>query len=188
MSELMTTVVSDQLTAEEYARVAPEGYPTELVRGRIVRMNPPSFFHGFYCGQVDYLVGGHIRRIKWGWAITNDAGVITERDPDTVRGADVAFYSFARVPKKSRFGTYPDVPPDFLFEVLSPGNTERAILEKIAEYLAAGVNLVCVLDPETETVGVCTAHDPDRILTKSDRFELPDLLPGLSVAVAEFFE
>ena len=41
----------------------------------------------------------------------NDSGVVTERDPDTLRGADVAFYCFARVPRESLpRARYLDVP------------------------------------------------------------------------------
>ena len=29
-----------------------------------------------------------------GHVLSNDSGVITERDPDTVRGADISFYSY----------------------------------------------------------------------------------------------
>jgi hypothetical protein len=36
--------------------------------------------------------------------LSNDTGVVTERGPDTVRGADISFYSYARVPK----GPLPD--------------------------------------------------------------------------------
>ncbi len=56
-------------------------------------------------------------------SIGNDAGVITERDPDTVRGADVAFYSYRRVPKDAEPEGYPDAIPEFVFEVLVAGQS-----------------------------------------------------------------
>jgi Uma2 family endonuclease len=39
------------LTAEEFERMPDPGYPTELVRGRIVAMNPPGFRHGEVCAK-----------------------------------------------------------------------------------------------------------------------------------------
>lgn len=37
----MATVADKLITAEEYAWFPDDGRPTELVRGRIVTMNPP---------------------------------------------------------------------------------------------------------------------------------------------------
>ena len=39
------------------------------------------------------------KRADLGRVVTNDSGIVTQRDPDTVRGADVAYYSYARLPK-----------------------------------------------------------------------------------------
>ena len=54
---------------------------------------------------------------------------ITERDPDTLRGADFAFYSYTQVPK----GSFPKrgylkVPPDLVVEVRSPDDRWKNIL------------------------------------------------------------
>ena len=40
------------LTAEEYGDLPDAGYPTELVRGRIVRLDVPCFNHGKSCGRI----------------------------------------------------------------------------------------------------------------------------------------
>ena len=50
------------------------------------------------------ILGNHVYDNDLGRVLSNDSGVITERGPDTVRGADVCFYSFVRVPK----GPLPD--------------------------------------------------------------------------------
>jgi Uma2 family endonuclease len=100
-------------TAEEYLELACQtDKPTELVRGRMVVMNPPFPWHGYVCGKVDRIIGGFIETNDLGYPVTNDGGIITERDPDTVRGADVAFYSYKRVPKGTmpKRGYAPDKP------------------------------------------------------------------------------
>ncbi len=48
--------------------------------------------------------------------------MLTERGPDTVRGADVCFYSHARWPGPRLVSGLPPVPPDLAVEVVSPGN------------------------------------------------------------------
>src|SRR5581483_3813003 len=96
--------------------------------------------------------------------LSNDSGVLTKRGPDTVRGADVAFYSYGRVPPGPLPRTYLAVVPELVFEVRSPTDRWRAIVTKVGEYLTAGVAVVCVLDEATEAVHVYTDDQPVRIL------------------------
>ena len=87
---------------------------------------------------------------NWVIALSNDSAVVTERRPDTVRGADVCFYSHARWPRASKVGNkLPPVPPDLAVEVVSPGNRIAGIMKKVAEYLEVGVSLVWVVYPKT---------------------------------------
>ena len=91
----MITTVERLLTASEYARLQDNGALTELVRGRIVTLNMPAPRHGQICAIIARIIGNHADQQKLGHVVVNDSGVVTEHDPDTVRGADLAFYSFA---------------------------------------------------------------------------------------------
>ena len=99
MTAMLATSSTRLVTAEEYLRQPDNGVPSELVRGRIVKMNRPFTAHGYFCSVVDRLVGNHVADNDLGRVVCNDAGVVTERDPDTVRGPDVAFYSYDRAPR-----------------------------------------------------------------------------------------
>ena len=77
------------ITAEEYARLPDRGVPTELVRGEVITMNPPYVRHGQLCSKLDRIVGSYVDDHDLGHVVCNDAGIVTERDPDTVRGGDV---------------------------------------------------------------------------------------------------
>jgi Uma2 family endonuclease len=122
-----------------------------------------------------------------GRVVGNDSGIVTERDPDTVRGADVGFFSYKRFPKGPLPQGYLKVAPDVVFEVRSPGDRWRDILAKVAEYLAAGVLRVCVLDQQTETITVYSPDEPEVKLTRDQELVLPDILPGFAVRVSRFF-
>lgn len=87
------------MTAEEYAHRPDPGYPEELVRGRIVPMPQSNRRHVQICANAVYLFRRFLEDHDLGHILSNDAGVITERAPDTVRGANVAFYSYARLPR-----------------------------------------------------------------------------------------
>ena len=77
------------LTAKEFGRRPDPGYPEELVQGRIIGMPPPTPFHGQICGQAYYLLRRHADEHDLGHVMSNDSGVITERDPDTGRGGSL---------------------------------------------------------------------------------------------------
>jgi Uma2 family endonuclease len=120
--------------------------------------------------------------------LCNDSGVITERGPDTVRGADVAFYTYARAPKGPLPEGYLPVVPERVVEVVSPSDRWPKVLAKVAEYLGAGVSVVVVLDGERTSAMVFHDDGTTRTLSADDELTLPDLLPGFSVVVRRFFE
>src|SRR5689334_13688880 len=110
----------------------------ELVRGGVIEVPPPMPDHGIVCANTGGVLWDYGRRSGFGYTLTNDAGVQTERDPDTVRGADVSFYSHARWPLTKVGRDLIPVPPDLTVEVVSPGDRRGEILEKVLEYLRAG--------------------------------------------------
>jgi Uma2 family endonuclease len=184
----MTTTATTLLTAEQYRLLPDNGRPTELVRGKVVPMNVPAPRHGEICGQTYYLLRQFLDQNDIGRAVTNDSGVVTERDPDTVRGADVSFYSYSRVPKGPLPKGYLPVVPELVFEVRSPSDRWREILAKVAEYLEAGVTIVCVLDEQTQTAHVYHADQPPRIVAADQELTLPEVLGEFRVLVGRFFE
>lgn len=175
-------------TAEEFGRRPDPGYPEELVRGRIVAMPPPGSRHGKVCYNIAYQAGRFLEDHDSGHILTNDSGVVTERGPDTVRGADVSFYSYERVPKGPLPAGYLDIAPDVVFEVLSPDDRWRKVLIKVGEYLIAGVQVVVVLDPERRQIHVYEGDEPARVLTEHDELTLPTVLGDFRVPVCRFFD
>ncbi len=176
------------LTAEQYAKRPDPGHREELVRGRIVPMPQPTRRHGQICAQGVYLFRRFLEDQDQGHVVSNDAGVITERDPDTVRGADIAYYSYRKVPRGPMPKDYGAEPPEMVVEVRSPSDRWAKVLQKIAEYLKAGVLAVVVLDDESRTALVAMADEPPRRLGPDEELTIPDILPGFAVPVRRFFE
>lgn len=183
----MSTVTPPKLlTAEEYFLLPTPDVPTELVRGEIVEMNQSGFRHGKVSGRIFRLVDEYAEANDCGHVTSNDSGVVTERDPDTVRGADVAYFSYERLPKNEEPEGYPDVAPELVFEVLSPSNRWPQVLKKVSEYLQAGVAVAVVADPVGNQLHVYRGEEADQpvaVLNASDMFELPDILPGFAMPV-----
>ncbi|HTU90028.1 MAG TPA: Uma2 family endonuclease [Gemmataceae bacterium] len=182
------SVAGSLLTVEEYLALPDTGFPNELVRGKIVPLYVPTPRHGQICGHIVYLIGRYLDAHDLGHLVCNDSGVITERNPDTVRGADVAFYSYQRVPRGPLPDGYLDVSPELIFEARSPKDRWSAILAKVGEYLQAGVSVVCVLDQMTERCHVYRNEEPVQVLTAEQELTIPDVLPEFRVVVRRFFE
>jgi Uma2 family endonuclease len=176
------------LTAEEFARRPDPGYPEELKHGKVIAMPPPGARHGFVCARAAFLLQRFLEDHDLGRVFSNDAGVITERGPDSVRGPDIAFYSYAKLPKGPLPVGYPEVPPDLVFEVLSPDDRWPKVLAKVAEYLGAGVAVVGVLNPARRTLHLFDGEALVRILDEADELTLPALLGDFRVTVGRFFE
>src|SRR2546423_6658128 len=156
----MTNPVAERLlTAEEFLELPDRRVPTELVRGRVVEMNVPAPRHGEICANITTLINPHVRGQGMGRVVSNDGGILTEHDPDTVRGGDVAYYSYARVPQGPLPAGYLDVMPELVFEVRSSTDRWPRLITKAGEYLEAGVTVVWLLDQVSETVQVYQADE-----------------------------
>jgi len=175
------------LTAEEFAQLEKLEGPAELVRGIIHMMNLPNPRHGQVCGNVAGLLWPFLRQHRLGHLVTNDSAIVTTRSPDSVRGADVAVYLFSTAPVGPFPQRYLSVVPDLVFEVRSPSDRSSELLAKVAEYLAAGVKAVCVLEPDDSRLLLYTERGPVRQFATGDRFALPELLGQFAVEVSEFF-
>ena len=175
------------ITAEQFLHLPANGRLAELVRGKVFEMPPPGFRHGKVCGQIARLLGNSVVENDLGHVVTNDSGVVTEREPDTVRGPDVAIYLYDRVPKGAEVVGYPDAPPNLVFEVLSPDDRWPRVHGKVGEYLAAGVNVVCVADPDAQTITVFRADQAPATLAGDEFLSVPDILGDHKINVASVF-
>jgi Uma2 family endonuclease len=183
----MTVQAQRLLTAEEFAVQPDDGRRTELVKGVVVEMPPTNFRHGVACNRIGRILGTYVEEHGLGWVLNNDAGVVTQRDPDTVRGPDVAYFSFSRLPKDSIPDKYPAVSPELVVEVKSPSDRVSHLSAKAGEYLDAGAVVVLVVDPDTESVAVFTQNELPRRLSNGDELALPELFPDFRVPVRQFF-
>jgi Uma2 family endonuclease len=185
----MSTVAEKLLTAEEFARLPepPDGSKQELVRGVIVTTPIPSFRHGEVQATVGFILKLFLRSNPIGRVVV-ESGLVTERDPDTVRGPDVSFWSAERLPLDQTPEVYPDVAADLCVEVLTPSSSRRDMNDKVREYLARGVRMVWVVDPEARSVTVHRQPDEGRVLLESATLTGEDVLPGFSCRVAELFQ
>lgn len=181
-------ITGTRMTANEFEQVCHELGSCELVRGEVVILSPGGMNHSGFAANVAILLGQWAKSSKSGRIWTNEAGIVVERDPDTVRGADVAYISYSRLAKGISSDSFSNVPPELVVEILGKGQGWTEILEKVGEYLAMGVDRIWVLDRETQRVHVYRPDHEPIMLNRNDVMEDAAVLPGFSCKVAEFFE
>jgi Uma2 family endonuclease len=182
---MMTTAEVGLITGKQLLAMGNIGR-TELVKGRINYFMPTGHPHSFVEGNFTFELGKFARETKLGRVMPGEVGIYTERNPDSVRAADVAFISHDRL-KQAKPQGYLDVAPELVVEVLSPDDSWSEVNEKLEEYFAIRVAMVWVADPRRQVVYVYRAINEFKKLTKTDILSGEEILPGFSVAVAELF-
>jgi Uma2 family endonuclease len=122
--------VKDQLiTGEELLEMGGVG-PCELIDGKIVPMSPTGFEHGRIEAALSRELSGFVHKHNLGWVATGEVGIYTRRNPDRVRGADIAFVSKERLPAGRPSG-FLEVAPDLIIEILSPDDCWLDMWQKL---------------------------------------------------------
>lgn len=196
---MATIITEERLTVAEFLTKYGHCSGVELVRGRVVwaghspaalglggGFRVPEFKHGVICSRVAKAISDFVDTHQLGWTAINDTFVTVNETDGSVRGADVLFVSYGRLPQ----GPIPDrlsVAPELVVEVRSPTDRWGELFAKVGEYLAAGVAVVVVVDPNTETVSVYRDATGQQILTTTDDLTIPDVLPGFTLSIARLF-
>jgi Uma2 family endonuclease len=108
--------------------------------------------------------------------------------PGQVRIPDVSFISWDRLPN----GEPPDEPiwgvvPNLAVEVISKSNTKAEMQRKLRDYFFAGVQVVWLIYPETETAEIYTAAAKKRRVRKDQALTADAVLPGFSLPLKQLF-
>ena len=173
------------ITGEELAAMGDIGR-TELVKGEIIHLMPTGHPHGFYEVNLATFLNVFVRTHQLGRVLGGEVGIYTHRQPDTVRGADVAFISHERL-AQVQSKSFLDVCPELIVEVMSPDDAWSEVHEKLEEYFAVGAKLLWVVDPRRQRVQVYHSLTDLEILTAQDTLTGGEVLPGFQVPVAELF-
>jgi Uma2 family endonuclease len=175
------------ITAEEFARIPEpedESLRMELDEGEVITMPPASEEHGFCGSNIGVILANHVKKFKLGRIYNSATGF--RLNATTVRAPDAAFVRKDRV-AAVRQGVFANGAPDLAVEVFSPSDSVRQLMRKVKQYFAAGCHTVWIVYPERREVNVLEASGTDRLLREADTIDAPELLPGFSVMVAEFF-
>ena len=182
----MTTITKPQLlTAADLLRLHGQGIKGELIRGELRATVATDLRHGEIAAAMGAILLAYVRPRRLGRVFGSDAGVLLERNPDTVREPDVAYVSAERLPPDAAISGYCPVVPDLVVEIVSPSDGPAAADNKAAMWLRYGARAALVLNPETLAISIRRPARPAVILTIDDTLELDDILPGFACPVRD---
>lgn len=157
----------------------------ELADGVLVEKTVGTY-ESYLAGVLLQHLGVFVTGRKLGIVLPPDGMV--RLSPGLVRIPDVSFISSNRLPGRRvpRAGIAP-ISPDLAVEVISRGNTEREMEDKLDEYFAASVRLVWYVYPIPREVKVYSARDQCVTLREEHALTGGEVLPGFSLSVRELF-
>lgn len=179
------------ITTEELLAIPDDGISRELIRGRLVEydMTRRNRRHSRTVSRLSHLLEQWLdgQPEPQGEILAGEAGVRVLQNPDTTVGVDVAYISAETAAATSEDARIIDAAPILAVEVLSPSDRQKDVLEKVEDYLLAGVKLVWIVEPVFRTVCVYQRDTEPRLFNVNDELTGDPHLPGLRIPVARIF-
>jgi Uma2 family endonuclease len=178
-----------RITAEEFLRFVPtetkEEYCWELRSGYPVAKLLLGERQGTVCNNIAAILGRYVRMIHRGY-VCQGTGLIVERDPDTVLGPHISFFTESRTWDELGLG-YPARMPSLTVEVIGAADSISGMLIRVCLLLASGIQQIWVADPESCNITVFRPKAIPEVLEKDQEITGYDLMPDFRCSVAEFF-
>lgn len=176
---------TQKVWTDEELLALPDDGKYELVDGELLRMSPAGARHGDVVAALLSRLHAFVRERMLGRVFDGQTGF---RLPDgNVRSPDVSFVAAAQLPAALPAG-FLGVAPDLAAEVLSPTDRPADLAHKVAEYLAVGVRLLWVIDPENATAVVYRPGQRPDTVRLEGALEGEDVVPGFSCPLREILE
>ena len=129
----------------------PEGTRAELIDGQIYYMAPPSKMHQEILGALYRKIADYIDAKKGDCKIyfAPFAVFLNKDDINYVEPDISVICDPSKLDDKGCHGA-----PDWIIEIVSPGNPEHDYITKLGKYKAAGVREYWIVDPRKESITV----------------------------------
>jgi Uma2 family endonuclease len=178
----------ERITPEQMLEM-PEAKHAELVDGRLQEKTGMSGRSGYVTHIVHFLIEQYLRQHGLRAAVFDDQASYQcfPDKPDQVRKPDVSVILPERV-VPAIWSRHIRIRPDLAVEVVSPNDSAMQLRGRVSDFLSAGTPLVWTIYPEQ---AVAVVYRPDDSVTQvraDSHLDGGDVLPGLSIAMAELLE
>lgn len=183
----MSTLAETNRHATEDLLLMPDANNYELVNESLVKSN---------MGWASGLIGGSLFFLLYGYGDAHQLGKVAPpaasdhcfpEDPTRVHRPDVSFICRQRLPVAETFKRHCFFAPDLLAEAVSPNDLSQDVEDKLAEYLAAGVRFVWVVNPSMRSVRVHRADGSTVTQSEQDAKGVEDMVPDWRCRFADLF-
>jgi len=184
----MASAATQRMTIEEFER-RYLGKRAELWRGEVREYMPAGPKHGEVALNIGAAIRTFAKQHQLGTAFAAETGFIV-RTPqgESVLAPDAAFIRRERLPQGEFPAGFCTVIPDLVVEVVSPSDSYADMRQKVDEWLAAGVSMVWVVDPQRRAVEIWQPGETPQNLGEQDLLLGDPILPGFQLPVKELFE
>jgi Uma2 family endonuclease len=175
------------MTLDEFLARYEHDPVLEYERGVVSERARGTWGHSVLMGFFGFWINDFAYPRKQGFAFP--ALRATDRAAGISWIPDVSVYRWERIerdPRAQEHGAFS--PPDIAIEIASPGQSRRKQIDRCQEYLAIGVRIGLMIDPRTRTIVDVRPGQPERRLRGGDLLDLGEVIPGMTLAVAEVFD
>lgn len=174
-----------KLTIKDLEKLAVEhpDYQMELVGGEIIFMSPSGLESEEVGIEIAAQLRNWVRPRKLGRITGSSAGFRLPNADGDVRAPDVSFIRSDRLRRTTE--NYAELVPELMFEVKSKSDSLTKLRDKIQEFLGLGTQVGVLVDPCSRTMEVYRPNTDKVVLGDGDILQVPELLPGWELAVAE---
>jgi Uma2 family endonuclease len=178
-------ITQGSLTLEEFLKL-PETEPAlELIDGVVSQKVSPKGQHA----TLQPMLWDYFRRYAQPRGLAMAFTELRSNFAGSSPVPDVSVYLWDRIPWEPG-GRVPSdfyTAPDIAVEVVSPDQSRSDQIAKCAWYVAHGVPLALVVDPDDDSVSVLRPGDPPSMLRGADAIDFAPVLPGLRLVVRRLF-
>jgi len=176
------------MSFEQYAALEePVGERWELSHGELIVTPSATLRHNEIRDRVNVLLRTFPEIRKLGVVCSE---LDTRLAEDTVRRPDVMFFRAGKLDSIDLDRVPIPVAPDLAIEIVSQNDRADDLMQKVSDYLLAGVQAVWLMYPKT---GLAYRYSPAKrepevyYAATGDTFTEPDLLPGFSMLLSGIF-
>jgi len=180
---VVSSPIRQSLTIHDLANLPDDGRLRELVDGQIVEWDVPTLMHALVLARLASELVVFVLKYRLGFVAAGDPMIKIEGSERDVRAPDIAFYARRQLPDDAG-APATAVIPDLVVEVLSPSDRADRVLDKVHDWLRAGVRLLWYVDSRT---GVTTVYHGDRVsvVRSDDVLDGKDVVPGFEVRIGD---
>jgi Uma2 family endonuclease len=172
------------ITDEDLLKLPRDGNKYELVDGQLL-VGPAGWLHEQIVMRLASRLVAFVESKGLGTVLGSNALFVLPSG--NKRGPDISFVAAGRL-DRARGEAFPKLSPDLAVEVLSPGDSTRRVLDKVGEYLEAGVRLVWVIDPKRRSAAVHRSLGDVRTVTGEGVLDGEDVIPGFRCHLADIID